>query len=73
MVAPWVPSTFSSAHRIRGTVLFTASSPSMSTVSCSLPTESDEPVLKSMVPRKIFFAASFRAPAALIWLLVFSP
>ena len=56
-----------------GTVLFTASSPSISTVSCSLPTDPDDPRLKSIVPRKIFFAASFSAPDALISHFVFFP
>lgn len=32
--------------------MFTASSPSISTVSFSLPTESDEPFLKSIVPQE---------------------
>ena len=73
MVAPCVPSTFSSAHRISGTVLFTASSPSISTVSFSLPTESALPRLKSIVPRKTFFAASASAPDARISLSVFLP
>ena len=45
----------------------------MSTVSFSLPTEFDEPVLKSIVPRKTFFAASLSAPDVSISHSVFLP
>ena len=45
----------------------------MSTVSFSLPTEFDEPVLKSIVPRKTFFAASLSAPEVSISQAVFLP
>ena len=73
MVAPWLPATSSSSHRMVGTVLLSTPWLASSTVSRSEPSDPLQPWTRSMVPRRTFFAVPVRTPLASMFETVLRP